>query len=42
MRVEPFVELACWWHLFPLDITFVTTKDVNLELGLESPKVLNL
>jgi len=42
MRLEPFVESTSWWHLFPVDITFTMSIDVNLELGLESTKIVDL
>jgi len=40
--VEPFVEAANWWHVFPVKVAFTTTKDVNIKLSLESMEVVNL
>jgi len=41
-RAEPFIQPSSWWHLFPVEVAFATTKDVNIKLGLECPKVLHL
>jgi len=42
VSAEPFIKSSSQWHLFPVDVAFTTTKDINFKLGLESPKVLNL
>jgi len=40
-RMEPFIQTSSWWH-FLVEVALVYSKDINLELGLESPKVLYL
>jgi len=40
MRSEPFVELASWWHSFPIDVAFTATKYVNIKLSLEGSQIM--
>jgi len=42
MGLQPFKEAVSWWHLFPIDVAFAATKDVNLKLSLESTKIVDL
>ncbi len=39
MGLEPFVEAASWWHVFPVDVAFAAAKNVSLKLSLESTKI---
>jgi len=42
MGLEPFVEMASWWHMFTVEIPFAYTKDVNIKLSLRDMEIMNL
>jgi len=39
MGPEQFIEVAHWWHAFPVDIALASTKDINVKLSLESLEI---
>ena len=42
LGMEPFMQPARWWHFFPVEVAFATSKDIHLELGLKGLEVLYL
>jgi len=33
---------VCWWHLLPIKVAFASSRDIDVELYLESTKNLDL
>jgi len=42
LGAEPFMQPSSWWHFLPVKVTFASTKDIHLELGLKGLEVLYL
>jgi len=40
MGAEPFIKEASGWHAFPVEITFATTKDINIKLSLKCTEIM--
>jgi len=36
------IEAASWWHSFPVEVAFVTTKNVNIKLSLKGMEITKL